>query len=62
MLSASSDMSTAFENFRSPLENKGKFAKVMFKIALDFEGVKDSNDGNRKINSNCILLNEKLSL
>jgi hypothetical protein len=44
MLSASSEMNEAFENFRSPLDNKGKFARVMFKIRLDVNGVADPND------------------
>lgn len=57
MLSASSDMDVAFENFRSSLDNKGKFAKVMFKIKLDINGVIDPNDDNKRITSNCILLN-----
>jgi len=50
-------MNTAFDNFRSPLDNKGKFAKVMFKIKLDEEGVLDANDKDQRIVSNCILLN-----
>lgn len=62
MLSASSEMSCAFDNFRSPLHNKGKFAKVMFKIKIDDTGVKDKNDGNKITIANCILLNGKLSL
>ena len=43
MLSASSVMDIAFENFRSPLSNSGKFAKVMFKIRIDDKGAKDAN-------------------
>tara|TARA_B110000285_G_C15074572_1_gene589964 strand:+ start:79 stop:213 length:135 start_codon:yes stop_codon:yes gene_type:complete len=43
MLSASSVMDIAFENFRSPLSNGGKFAKVMFKIKIDDKGAKDAN-------------------
>jgi hypothetical protein len=35
MLIAHSDMENAFENFRTPLDNKGKFTRVMFKIKID---------------------------
>ncbi len=57
MLIAHSVMDNAFENFRTPLDNNGKFARVMFKIKIDQEGVQDPNDGNKTTMSNCILLN-----
>ena len=32
MLSANTELEECFRNFRSPLENEGKFCKVVFKI------------------------------
>ena len=55
MVSANRTQKAAFQNFRSPMKNDGKFCKVMFRIHIDNTG------GNGNL-SNCMLLNNLLSL
>jgi len=42
LISANETMDEAFENFNSPLENKGNYVKVMFKISYDVSKTKDA--------------------
>jgi len=47
LISANETMDEAFENFNSPLENKGNYVKVMFKISYDVETWKDPKTGKK---------------